>query len=107
VNALPHIFSAWQALQRIKPPDPVTLVRPIEILHRCRVVDPIASVAQPLSLDQPGFAPAQRFLSVLERLFYRAATTYGRKSLYDIVKRFSTGSAAFGIFFRADPTPFF
>jgi hypothetical protein len=58
-------------------------------------------VAQPLSLDQPGFAPAQRFLSVLERLFYRAATTYGRKSFYDIVKRFSTGICRLWDFFSS------
>src|SRR6516165_680432 len=55
VNAFPPIFSAWKALQRVKPPDPVTLVRPIEVTHRCRVVDPIAGTAEPLSL-------AKRFL---------------------------------------------
>src|ERR1700739_3646352 len=40
VNASPHIISAWKALQRIKPPDPVTVVRPIKKIPGCPVHDP-------------------------------------------------------------------
>src|SRR6266850_8137509 len=40
VNAFPHIVSAWKALQRIKPPDPVTLVRPIQKTPRRAVQNP-------------------------------------------------------------------
>src|SRR5262245_18038964 len=56
VDPLPQSFAAWKALQWIKPPDPVTLVRPIEILHRCRVEDPGTGVAQPLCFGQISFA---------------------------------------------------
>src|SRR5437762_4636835 len=58
VNASPHTLSTWKALQRIKSPDPVTLVGPIEVTHRCRVVDPIAGAAESLCL-------AKRFLDAL------------------------------------------
>src|SRR5258708_9029886 len=45
MNAFPHIFSAWKTPQWIQSPNPGTLVRPIEITRRCRVVDPITGVA--------------------------------------------------------------
>src|SRR5215472_11695079 len=50
VNAFPHTLSTWKPLQRIKSPDPVTLVRPIQVTHRCRVVDPMAGAAESLCL---------------------------------------------------------
>src|ERR1700757_3763882 len=65
VNASPHIVSAWKALQRIKPPDAVTLVRPIQKLPRCVVQNPSTGVAQPLCLCEPGFATAQCVLGAL------------------------------------------
>src|SRR4051812_46198716 len=68
VDPLPQGFAARKALQRIKSPDPVTLVRPIEILHRGRIQDPRTRVAQPLGFGQVGFAAAQRFSPVAHRL---------------------------------------
>src|SRR5258707_2696261 len=65
VNAFPHIVSAWKALQRIKPPDAVTLVRPIQETPRCPVQNPSTGVAYPLCLCEPGFATAQRILRAL------------------------------------------
>src|SRR5260370_42018016 len=56
VNAFPHIVSAWKALQRIKPPDAVTLVRPIKETPRYSVQNARTGVAYPLCLRQPGFA---------------------------------------------------
>src|SRR5258708_9676415 len=56
VNAFPHIVSAWKALQRIKPPDAVTLVRPIQKMPpRCPVQNPRTDLASPLRLYEPGF----------------------------------------------------
>src|SRR4051812_47306119 len=68
VYPLPQGFAAWKPLQRIKSPDPITLVRPIEILHRSRVPDPRTGVAQPLGFRQVGFAAAQRFSPFPHRL---------------------------------------
>src|SRR4051812_35856313 len=65
VDALPHILTAWKAVQRIKPPDSVALVGPINIQLRCRTIDPISATAQPLSLAQPRFAAAQPVLGPL------------------------------------------
>ena len=37
MDPLPHTFRGRKALQRIKPPDSVTLLRPIENFRRSRV----------------------------------------------------------------------
>src|SRR5216684_7985550 len=65
VNASPHIFSIWMALLWIKPPDAVTLVRPIQITRPCPIQNPSAGVDQTLCLCKPGFAAAQRLTGEL------------------------------------------
>src|ERR1700722_9128781 len=65
VNASPHIISAWKAQQRIKPPDSVTLVRPVQITQRCPAHDPSTGVGKPLCLCKPGFATAQPLFGLL------------------------------------------
>src|SRR5229473_959269 len=65
VNTSPHIFSIWMALLRIKPPDAVTLVRPIQITPPCPIQNPSAGVDQTLCLCKPGFAAAQRLTGLL------------------------------------------
>jgi hypothetical protein len=54
MDPLPHSFPAREALLRIKPPDSVALLRPIE--RRCLVEGPGTGVAQPLCFGQIGFA---------------------------------------------------
>jgi hypothetical protein len=53
---VPERFVARYALQRIKPPDAVSLPRPLE--NRRLVVDCGTGVAQPLCFRQIGFAAA-------------------------------------------------
>src|SRR5712672_3467709 len=50
---------AGKALQRIKSPNTVTLLGPIDVPLRCPVEDPGTGVTEPLCLRQIGFAAAQ------------------------------------------------
>src|SRR5258708_20649635 len=57
VNAFPHIVSAWKALHPIKPPDAVTLVRPIQQIPLSSPLQtPAPLLAYPLILTHPGLA---------------------------------------------------
>jgi hypothetical protein len=63
---LPHSFAAREAVQWIKPPDSVALLRPIE--RRCLIEGPGTGMAQPLRFGQIGFAAAQSFRTFTKRL---------------------------------------
>jgi hypothetical protein len=56
-------FAVREAVRGIKPPDSVTLIRPIEKLSGSRVIGPGTGVTQPLCFRQIGFAAPQCFLS--------------------------------------------
>ena len=63
MNPLPHRFSAWVALQRIKPEQAKSLVRKIEDFRR--VVGRGSGTGQPLCFRQIGFAAAQPLFDLL------------------------------------------
>src|SRR6476620_836885 len=56
MNPLPNRFAAWNALQRIKPPNAGSLFRPIKNFRL--VVGRGTGVAEPLCFRQIGFAAA-------------------------------------------------
>src|ERR1700744_1124018 len=63
MDPLPHRFAARNALQRIKPPDAGSLLRPI--MNFRLVVGRGAGVAQPLCFRQIGFAVVEPTLGLL------------------------------------------
>src|SRR5208283_2207821 len=58
MDPLPDSFAVRETQQRIKPPDSVALLRPIE--EPCRVKDRGAGVAQPLCFGEISFAASER-----------------------------------------------
>src|SRR5208282_6584773 len=64
MDPLPRRFTVGETLQRIKTPDSVAFLRPIEN-SSCRVIDRGARVAQPLCFGQISFAASERLLRAL------------------------------------------
>src|SRR5260370_41872702 len=56
VNALPHIVSAWKALQRIKPQHAESLVRPIQEIPPCPAQNPSTGQSLRFCLCDSAFA---------------------------------------------------
>src|SRR5262249_43087946 len=65
MDPLQHNCAVREALRRIKPPNSVTLLRPIENFPRSRVCGPGTGAAQPLCFGQISFAAAQPVFGLL------------------------------------------
>src|SRR4029077_19532814 len=88
MDPLPHGFAAREAVQWIKPPDSVALLRPIE--RRCLIEGPGTGVAQLLRFGQIGFAAAQSFRTFTKRLIRSVAFGHIAPGAA-IAKEFSVG----------------